>query len=96
MGGHTIGAFIIFRITFKERKEMIKFVKKYRPLILVEDNTPADFTAWRYLWKPNTIICFMGFCGYEEPKDYKKELKGKIYSFSWIPINDLDSRWRKK
>jgi len=89
-----MGAFIILRITFKEKKFEEEFIKKYKPMILVEDNSDSlGFGAWQYLWKKNTLICFMGFMGYAEPNDIKKELKKKVKYFDWIPINDLSSRW---
>lgn len=88
-----MGAFMIFRITFKKRKDMLDFTKKYRTLVY--DDTDTAFVAWKYLWEPNTIICYMGFMGYRDPELYKKKLKGKIKRFDWIPINDLNSRWEK-
>jgi hypothetical protein len=90
-----MGALMILRIQFKEKKFMKSFLKKYEPIILVEEETQSDFHAWRGLWRPNTLICFMGFMGYAEPIKIKKELKGKIKYFDWIPINDLNSRWNK-
>jgi len=92
-----MGAFIIFRITFKEKKFAREFVNKYHPTILVHDNSDSlGFGAWQMLWKPNTIICFMGFMGYDEPNQIKKELKGKIKYFDWISINDLNAGWNKE
>lgn len=88
-------AFMIFRITFKEKKFKDAFIKKYKPVILVKDNTQSYGSAWKYLWKANTLICFMGELGYEDPKEIKKNLKEKIKYFNWIPINDLSS-WSKK
>ena len=90
-----MGAFMILRIQFKEKKFVTSFLKKYKPIILIQDKTPSDFSAWRTLWKPDTLICLMGFMGYAEPNEIKRELKGKIRYFDWIPINDLNSRWNK-
>jgi len=91
-----MGAFFILRITFKKESYLKSFIKKHKPLIIVDDNSNSfGFIAWRMLWKPNTIICYLGFMGYEDPKGLKKILKGKIKYFDYIAINDLNSRWNK-
>jgi hypothetical protein len=90
-----MAAFMIFRIRFKEKRFEKDFIKKYQPIILINDDTDSDWSAWLYLWKPNTLICFMDSMGYDEPKEIKKLLKGKIKYFDWIPINDLNARWGK-
>jgi len=88
-----MGVFIIFRIQFKTKRQRISFIKKYKPEVLVQDNSnSAGFVAWQMFWEPNTLICFMG---YAEPEEIKKELKGKIRYFDWIAINDKNSRWDK-
>lgn len=91
-----MGAFMIFRITFKEKKDAKDFMKKFEPIVLVDDFADSlGFAAWKLSWKPNTLICFMGFMGYAEPEEIKKMLKGRIRYFDWISINDLNARWKK-
>ena len=91
-----MGAFIILRITFKEKSYLDRFINKYKPLILVNDDSKSfGFEAWRLFWKKNTIICYVGFLGYAEPNQIKRDLKDKITYFDFIPINDFKSRWDK-
>ena len=89
-----MGAFIVFRISFKKGTYMKQFMNKYKPKILVIDTSESyGFGAWKFNWKPYTLIVDMGFMGYEEPNQIKKKLKEKIKEFSWIAINNKDSRW---
>ncbi len=74
---------------------MDQFIKKHKPKVLVKDDTSSYIFAWHMLWPENTLICFMGDMGYGDPMEYKKELKGKINYFDWMPINDKNCRWEK-
>ena len=93
-----MSAWIIFRVQFKTQKDYNWFKRKYKDVIkiLVEDCSISSGVAWRLLWKSNTILFFYyDTLGYGEPNILKKELKGRIKYFDWIPINDLNARWNK-
>ncbi len=94
-----MGAFIIFDIAFETEKDRKKFEKEYTPTKLVDEDTPSFGVAWTMLRDPIlNPIYFMGFMGYEEPKEILNEClrnQIKIKFLAWIPINDKNSSWEK-
>lgn len=97
-----MGAFLLFDIEFKTKRDRKKFEKKYKILkkkTLVDENVECFGLAWMYLRNVNlNPIYNMGFMGYEEPKIILREcLKEgiKIKFMAWNPINDKDSHWNK-
>lgn len=100
-----MGAFIIFDIEFKEKKDREKFEKKYgftgaeKKYILVDETAKCFGVAWTMLRDVFlNPVYFMGFMGYAEPKEILQEcLKEgiKIKKLSCIPINDKESKWKK-
>jgi hypothetical protein len=99
-----MGAFFIFDIKFKSTFDRDKFEKKYKitkKQILVDQNSNSmGFTAWTFLRNPVlNPIYYYGFDGYDCPNEIVKEcreVKIKISTFAWIPINDKNSTWRTK
>ena len=101
-----IGCFVIFDIKFESKKDRERFDKKYkfvgvnRRYILVDERANSGgFGAWTFLRDPFlNPIYYMGFMGYNEPKDILKEcLKEgiKIKFLAWLPVNDKESKWEK-
>lgn len=92
---------MIFDVKFKTMKDRHRFERKYK---ITKENVIVDhhsnsygFSAWIMMRDPRTeVVYFMGFMGYEDPKDilrYCKDKKINIKSLSWIPINDKGSKW---
>lgn len=97
-----MGAFMVFDIEFKSKKDRGKFEELYeikKKEILVDQNSKCFGMAWTMLRNPIlNPIYFMGFMGYGDPKEILKEClkKGiKIKFLSWIPINDKRAEWEK-
>lgn len=99
-----MGAFMIFDIRFETRKDRLKFESKYQMQfkdILVDGlSYDFEFSAWKMFRNPElNPIYFMGFLGYNDPKDMLKACKKsgiKIKFFSWLAINDRNSKWNKE
>ena len=103
MNLYKMGAFIIADIKFKKEKDRMRFetlMKIEDKDILVDENSMSlGFAAWTMMRNPLlNPIYNLGFMGYEDVKDLLKECgknKIDITFFSWIPINDKNSNWRK-
>lgn len=98
-----IGAFLIFDVSFEKEKDRKRFEEKYKikkkDILVGEKSNSKGFTAWTYMRNPYLdVIYFMGFMGYEDPKEILKECKKEkinIKFLAWIPINDKDTIWEK-
>ena len=95
-----MGAFFVVDIIFEKEKDRKKFEKKYKPSILVDENSNSfGFGAWMIARNPIlNPIYFLGFMGYEDVKEIVKECKKDeigITFFAFISINDYNSNWTK-
>lgn len=94
---------MVFDIKFEKEKDRKKFEEKYKikkkDILVDESANSHGFVAWSFLRNPFlNPIYFMGFMGYEDPKEMLKEClkKGiKIKFLAWLPINDKESKWEK-
>ena len=97
-----MGSFQVWDIEFFEEKDRQKFEKLYKlqaKVLIDETFNSFNFVAWTTMRNPIlNPIYFMGFLGYEEPKEILKECnkKGiKIKFLAFNCINDKDSKWIK-
>lgn len=98
-----MGAFMCFDISFKTMKDRIKFEKRYKyqtKNILVGEKSPSGgFVAWTMTRNPCLdVVYFAQFMGYADPHLIVRECKQHkigLKFFSWIPINDKNSKWEK-
>ena len=100
-----MGAFMCFDISFKEKKDRIKFEKKFphltKNILVGEKSNSGGFVAWQMMRNPNLdVIYFMGFLGYGDPMEIVRICKVdkiNIKFLSWMPINDRfkDRKWEK-
>lgn len=98
-----MGAFMVFDVGFKSKKDRDKFEKKYeirkKDILVDECANSGGFCAWTFMRNATVdVIYFMGFMGYGDPHEMLKECKKEkinITFLTWIPINDRDSIWEK-
>lgn len=99
-----MGAFMIWDVTFKNRKDRYKFEKLtigYRTsFILVDEiSDSGGFVAWLHHRNPSiSVVYYMGFMGYAEYEDILKDCKKKgikIIFLAQLGINDRNSKWEK-
>lgn len=99
-----MGAFVIFDIEFETRKDRLKFESKhliqFTDILVSELSYDNGFCAWKLRRNPElNPIYFMGFLGYNDPKEILKACKKsgiKVKFLSWLPINDRNSNWTKE